>query len=419
MNLSAKRLTLVWSLVVMLIASLGVATGQPVATADTGDKASFTSVAPPTTVSMSIDVLGTSLTENSLELSVTGSSRSYLVPMFGADYGLTTQVLCDPGTLTITASAPQKLEVTLMVSFLDEEGLVLATYEDTLRMSPTIAQTPEQPATPAPQPVVEQPKAPVLLPATAFTPTISGSLIVTQKLTASANLPSGWKVSGYQWFRGSAAIAGATASTYIVTAKDVNLTLSVRVIATRDGYKDGVGTSAATSKVAWNYLVSVDKTKLLSKHYTVGRTSKIDKIVIHHNAGNLSIDQVYNVWQTREASAHYQVQSDGKVGRLVADGNTAWHAGNWQANVTSIGIEHANNTGKAPWTISDSAIDSGGRLVAELSIYYGLGRPTWMKTVYPHSYFSSTSCPGELSKSQQAQYMARAQYWYDQLIAGA
>ena len=51
-----------------------------------------------------------------------------------------------------------------------------------------------------------------------------------------------------------------------------------------------------------------DRVKLLNKHFTPGRGGKkIDKVVIHHNAGVLSIDQIWQVWQDRQASAHYQI----------------------------------------------------------------------------------------------------------------
>ena len=41
-----------------------------------------------------------------------------------------------------------------------------------------------------------------------------------------------------------------------------------------------------------------DRVKLLNKHFTPGRGGKkIDKVVIHHNAGVLSIDQIWQVWQ--------------------------------------------------------------------------------------------------------------------------
>ena len=164
----------------------------------------------------------------------------------------------------------------------------------------------------------------------------------------------------------------------------------------------------------WNNLIA-DKNMILSKHYTSGRSDSIRGIVLHHNAGNLTIEDCYNVWQSREASAHYQVQGDGLIGQLVHDRDTAWHAG--KANSWTIGIEHANNN-FGPWTISDIALESGAHLVAALCRYYGLGRPTWMGNVFPHSHFMATACPGEIAGSQNAAYMNRAQEWYDAMVNG-
>lgn len=168
----------------------------------------------------------------------------------------------------------------------------------------------------------------------------------------------------------------------------------------------------------WNNCIA-DKTRLLTKHYNSGRSgASIQYIVVHHNAGvNLTVDDCWNIWQNRQASAHYQVQSDGLIGQLVNDGDTAWHAGDWNANCRSIGIEHANNCA-GPWTISDQALESGAHLVAALCKLYGLGRPTWLGNVFPHKYFQATQCPGEIAGSQNAQYMARAQAWYDAMVNG-
>lgn len=162
----------------------------------------------------------------------------------------------------------------------------------------------------------------------------------------------------------------------------------------------------------WATLVP-DVTLLMNKHYTPASGRKIDKIVVHHNAGNLSVRDCYNTWQTREASAHYQVESDGTIGQLVRDKDIAWHAGN--ANSTSIGIEHANNKMSPSWTISEKTLDNGAHLVAALCRYYELGRPQWKKNVFPHSYFNSTACPGAIAGSQNTEYITRAQYWYDQM----
>lgn len=162
----------------------------------------------------------------------------------------------------------------------------------------------------------------------------------------------------------------------------------------------------------WNNVVA-DKTMLLTKHYTPGRTQSIRGIVLHHNAANLTIEDCYNVWQNREASAHYQVENSGRIGQLVNDRDTAWHAGN--ANPWTIGIEHANNHIGDPWTISDACLDSGAHLVAALCKYYNLGEPSWLGNVFPHSYFMSTACPGEIGKSQNSAYMNKAKEYYRQM----
>ena len=153
--------------------------------------------------------------------------------------------------------------------------------------------------------------------------------------------------------------------------------------------------------------IEADENLILTKHFTPSRAGTINKIVLHHNAGNLTIRGCYNVWQDREASAHYQVQSDGRIGQLVWDKDTAWHAGNFDANSTSIGIEHAD------------CLENGAHLVAALCKYYKLGRPTWMKNVFPHNHFSSTECPASIAGSQNAAYMKRAQEWYDAMMKGS
>lgn len=164
--------------------------------------------------------------------------------------------------------------------------------------------------------------------------------------------------------------------------------------------------------------IEADENLILNKHFTPGRAGTINKIVLHHNAGNLTIRGCYNVWQDREASAHYQVQSDGRIGQLVWDKDTAWHAGDFNANATSIGIEHADCQAR-PWMISAACLENGAHLVAALCKYYKLGRPTWMKNVFPHSHFSATECPASISGSQNAAYMKRAQEWYDAMMKGS
>lgn len=163
--------------------------------------------------------------------------------------------------------------------------------------------------------------------------------------------------------------------------------------------------------------LNADVNKILNKHYTSGRGGKsINKVVVHYNAGNLTIEGCYSVWQTREASAHYQVESRGRIGQLVHDKDTAWHCGVFSQNQQSIGIEHAN---QPDGTITDACLDAGAHLVAAVCKKYGLGRPEWLKNVFPHRYFKPTSCPGQIYGSQKDAYIKRAQAWYDSMVNGS
>lgn len=157
----------------------------------------------------------------------------------------------------------------------------------------------------------------------------------------------------------------------------------------------------------------------ISKHFTPGRCGcRIEFVGIHHTAAvGLTVRGCYGVWQTRPASAHYLVQSDGVIGQLVRDRDTAWALGDFDANCRSVNIEHANN-GANPWTVSEACLDSGAHLVAALCHAYGLGRPVWGRNVRPHKAFAATACPGELAGSQRDAYTARAQYYYDLMAAG-
>ena len=166
----------------------------------------------------------------------------------------------------------------------------------------------------------------------------------------------------------------------------------------------------------WDNLIA-DTEDILTVHYSKGRQGHtIDKVIVHYNDGNLTVEDCYRVWQSREASAHYQVEESGRIGQLVYDADTSWNCGKWVPNCESIGIEHAN---RSDGTISDACLDAGAHLVAAICKKYGLGRPQWNVNVFPHCYFVSTSCPGEIYGSQKDAYISRAQSWYDQMTGAS
>lgn len=121
-------------------------------------------------------------------------------------------------------------------------------------------------------------------------------------------------------------------------------------------------------------------------NYTPGRQGrKITAIAIHHwGALGQTHDGVVNWFcnpaQGAQTSAHFVV-SGGRVHCIVSPADTAWHAGNWEANLTTIGIECRPEAEAADY-----------RTAAELV--------RWLRSKYgdlplkPHKAFTSTACPG-------------------------
>lgn len=105
---------------------------------------------------------------------------------------------------------------------------------------------------------------------TAPTPTISGTTIVGQTLTA---IPGTWSPSpaklSYRWYRSGTAITGATAKTYRLTASDARQKITVRVTASRPGYATTRKTSAAKTISA---VFTSAPTPTISGTTTVGQT---------------------------------------------------------------------------------------------------------------------------------------------------
>lgn len=131
-------------------------------------------------------------------------------------------------------------------------------------------------------------------------------------------------------------------------------------------------------------------------NFTKGRSgAKINKIVIHH-AATTNFDVMPSVWNTRQASAHYGIGVNGTIRAYVDENNTAWHAGNWDANISSIGIEHTNSGGAPAWPVAQATIEASAKLCADIAKRYGLGQLVPMKNLFPHSHFTSTACPGVL-----------------------
>jgi hypothetical protein len=135
-------------------------------------------------------------------------------------------------------------------------------------------------------------------------------------------------------------------------------------------------------------------------------------VTLHHNAGRLSHEGVLNVWKTRPASAHFDVDAYGRVCQYVKVNEFAWHAGNFTGNKESIGIEMANSTTSPTWQVAEATWKGAARLAAWLFAKVIKARPS-SSNLFVHSHWRATACAGPYIKSIWSKVMAETVKWYD------
>ena len=149
----------------------------------------------------------------------------------------------------------------------------------------------------------------------------------------------------------------------------------------------------------------------ITKHKSSGRGgNRIEKIFVHHMAGNLTVRQCGSVFDNRQASAHYGVNGTA-IGQYVDEKDTAWHCGNFKWNQKSIGIELANDAGaKGSWHVSDATINTAIKLIADICKRNGIKKLNYTGNMNGnlcmHRWVCSTSCPGPYLATQFARIAA-------------
>lgn len=137
-----------------------------------------------------------------------------------------------------------------------------------------------------------------------------------------------------------------------------------------------------------------------SPFFTAGRPQGIKGLVLHHGA-TTDFDGIGRTFKSAGVSAGYGVKPS-LVDQYVADTNIAYHAGNWDANVKYIGIEHVNSTGAPGWGIAPETLATSQELAADLSRKHGLGKLVPFQNLFPHGHFTPTFCPGVIKDQLQA-----------------
>ena len=109
-------------------------------------------------------------------------------------------------------------------------------------------------------------------------------------------------------------------------------------------------------------------------NYTVADRSHdypIDMIVIHDIEGSYATGIADFQNPDWKASAHYVVSKTGQITQMVAEKDIAWHAGNWDYNTRSIGIEHEGYA-YIPYTYTTAEYQASAHLIASICSRWGV-----------------------------------------------
>lgn len=136
------------------------------------------------------------------------------------------------------------------------------------------------------------------------------------------------------------------------------------------------------------------------------RNKPITKITIHHVAGNLTVEQVGDIFATKErkASSNYGVDNHGRVGMYVEEKNRAWTSSSSENDNQAVTIEVANITGAPDWKVSDIALNKTIDLCVDICKRNNIKRLNFTgdKTgnLTMHKWFAATACPGPYLESK-------------------
>lgn len=138
----------------------------------------------------------------------------------------------------------------------------------------------------------------------------------------------------------------------------------------------------------------------ISPNSTNPRCGKISKITIHHMAGNLTVEQCGHGFanKSRQASANYGIDSDGRVGLYVEEKNRSWASSDRANDNVAVTIEVANDQIGGNWHVSDKALAKLIDLCTDICKRNGIEKLNFTGdkngNLTMHKYFAATACPG-------------------------
>lgn len=134
------------------------------------------------------------------------------------------------------------------------------------------------------------------------------------------------------------------------------------------------------------------------EHWNSRQGNKVDKIVIHHAASVISVEQLGQVFSSRNSSATYGIGSDGRVGQYVPEQYRPWTTSSWTIDKRAITIEVSNCETGGDWKVSDKVLEVLIELVADICRRNGIKKCSYTGTkngvLQMHKWYANTACPG-------------------------
>lgn len=134
------------------------------------------------------------------------------------------------------------------------------------------------------------------------------------------------------------------------------------------------------------------------EHWNSRQGNKVDKIVIHHAASVISVEQLGQVFSSRNSSATYGIGSDGRVGQYVPEQYRPWTTSSWTIDKRAITIEVSNSETGGEWPVSDKVMQVLIELVADICRRNGIKKCNYTGTkngvLQMHKWYANTACPG-------------------------
>lgn len=121
----------------------------------------------------------------------------------------------------------------------------------------------------------------------------------------------------------------------------------------------------------------VNYTKL-SPNCNHPRKNQIDTVTIHCVVGQLSVEQLGDIFDKpeRKASSNYGVGADGRIGLYVNECDRSWCSSDSANDNRAVTIEVASDT-KDPYTVNDKAMNSLIVLLADICKRNGIKQLVW------------------------------------------